>query len=44
MDPLWPAPDDTGPAREMGRALNWDESMDLQKDLFGIYTLVRKRE
>jgi hypothetical protein len=33
-------------ARAMGHALNWDQdegAMDLEHDLFGIYTLVRKR-
>ena len=34
--------DDTAAAREMGKALGWGESMDLEKDLFGTYTLVRK--
>lgn len=29
-------------ARAMGKALGWDEQMDLEKDLFGLYTLLRK--
>jgi hypothetical protein len=35
--------DDTEAARAMGEALGWAESMDLEKDLFGTYTLARKR-
>ncbi|HMB71262.1 MAG TPA: hypothetical protein VKU85_18270 [bacterium] len=35
--------DDTEAAREMGQALGWAESMDLETDLFGTYTLARKR-
>lgn len=35
--------DDTEAARAMGEALGWAESMDLETDLFGTYTLVRKR-
>jgi hypothetical protein len=34
--------DDSAPAREMGKALGWAESMDLQADLFGTYTLVKR--
>ncbi len=34
--------DDSVAAREMGKTLGWAESMDLEKDLFGTYTLVRK--
>ncbi len=34
--------DDSAAAREMGKALGWAEQMDLEKDLFGTYTLVRK--
>ena len=34
--------DDTVAAREMGKTLGWAESMDLEKDLFGTYTLLRK--
>ena len=34
--------DDSAAAREMGKALGWAESMDLEKDLFGTYTLVRR--
>ncbi|MGH7725392.1 MAG: hypothetical protein ACREOU_08185 [Candidatus Eiseniibacteriota bacterium] len=37
--------DDSGPAREMGRALGGDRgrgAMDLTNDLFGTYTLVRR--
>lgn len=30
-------------ARELGRRLGWDEQMDLDADLFGIYTLARRR-
>ena len=33
---------DDASAREMGRALGWDADMNLEEDLFGIYTLVRK--
>jgi hypothetical protein len=33
---------DDDAARAMGKALGWDVQMDLEKDLFGIYTLVRK--
>lgn len=29
-------------AREMGRVLGWEEQMDLEHDLFGLYTLVQK--
>lgn len=35
--------DDSEAARAMGTALGWAESMDLEKDLFGTYTLVRKK-
>lgn len=31
-----------GAARAMGRALGWGESMDLESDLFGMYTILRK--
>jgi SAM-dependent methyltransferase len=35
--------DDTGNARALGRALGWDrEGMDLDRDLFGTYTLVER--
>jgi hypothetical protein len=34
--------DDTAPARAMGATLGWAEQMNLETDLFGIYTLVRK--
>jgi SAM-dependent methyltransferase len=37
--------DDTGPARAMGRALGWDrgpDAMDLERDLFALYTLVER--
>jgi hypothetical protein len=34
--------DDSAAAREMGKALGWAEGMDLEKDLFGTYTLLRK--
>ncbi len=37
---------DDGPAREMGRRLGWDKgtsAMDFEKDLFGHYTLARKK-
>lgn len=34
--------DDTEFARTMAKALGWDAQMDLEKDLFGTYTLVRK--
>jgi len=34
--------DDTPAARAMGRALGWAEQMDLEKDLFATYTLLRK--
>jgi hypothetical protein len=38
---------DDAAAREMGRALGWNEgpgAMDLEHDLFGTYTLLRKRK
>jgi hypothetical protein len=35
--------DDTPAARTMGRALGWGESMDLDADLSGIYTLLRRK-
>lgn len=34
--------DDTAAARAMGAALGWAEQMNLETDLFGIYTLARK--
>lgn len=34
--------DDTKAAREMGKMLGWGENMDLEHDLFGTYTLMRK--
>jgi hypothetical protein len=34
--------DDTPFAHEMAKAIGWDKEMDLSKDLFGMYTLVRK--
>lgn len=34
--------DDSGAAREMAAILGWDETVDLEADLFGIYTLARK--
>lgn len=34
--------DDTEFARTMGTSLGWGESMNFEKDLFGMYTLVRK--
>jgi hypothetical protein len=34
--------DDSAAAREMGKALGWAEQMDIENDLFGTYTLVRK--
>lgn len=34
--------DDTAAARAMGQALGWDRDMDLENDLFGVYTLLRK--
>lgn len=33
---------DDNAAREMGKALGWDAQMDLERDLFGVYTLARK--
>jgi hypothetical protein len=33
---------DTPTAREMGKALGWDEQMNLETDLFGIYTIALK--
>ncbi len=36
--------DDTPFAREMAKRLGWSESMDLETDLFGWYTVVRKPE
>lgn len=35
--------DDTDAAREMGKLLGWSEQMDLKTDLFGTYTVARKR-
>jgi len=34
--------DDTPFAHRMGRALGWDEQMDLEADLFATYTILRK--
>jgi hypothetical protein len=34
--------DDTAAAREMGAALGWSEQMDVETDLFAIYTLLLK--
>ncbi len=34
--------DDTPAARAMGEALGWSGSMDLQNDLFGMYTILRR--
>jgi SAM-dependent methyltransferase len=34
--------DDTEAARRMGEALGWDDSMDLETDLFGMYTILRR--
>jgi hypothetical protein len=34
--------DDNEQARAMGKALGWDEDMNLETDLFGLYTLLRK--
>jgi hypothetical protein len=34
--------DDTQAAREMGKLLGWGDQMDLEHDLFGTYTLMRK--
>lgn len=34
--------DDNAPARAMGKALGWGEQMNLETDLFGLYTLLRK--
>lgn len=34
--------DDTPAARAMGAALGWNGSMDLQNDLFGMYTILRR--
>jgi hypothetical protein len=34
--------DDTPAARAMGEALGWSGSMDLQDDLFGMYTILRR--
>lgn len=36
--------DDTAAARTMGIALGWDEQMNLETDLFAMYTLLRKRQ
>jgi hypothetical protein len=36
--------DDTEFARRMGTALGWDDSMDLETELFGMYTVLRKPE
>jgi SAM-dependent methyltransferase len=35
--------DDTAAAREMGELLGWGDQMELAADLFGTYTLARKR-
>lgn len=35
--------DDTPAAREVGAQLGWGASMDLQDDLFGMYTVARRR-
>ena len=35
--------DDSPAARQMGKLLGWDASMNLDTDLFGTYTLVQKR-
>jgi hypothetical protein len=35
--------DDSAAAREMGKLLGWNQSMNLETDLFAVYTLVRKR-
>ena len=35
--------DDTEAARRMGERLGWDEQMNLETDLFGTYTVARKR-
>ena len=34
--------DDTDFARSMGKALGWGGSMNLDTDLFGMYTILRK--
>ncbi|MDH4038648.1 MAG: hypothetical protein OEX18_05540 [Candidatus Krumholzibacteria bacterium] len=34
--------DDNAQARAMGKALGWDAQMNLETDLFGLYTLLRK--
>jgi len=34
--------DDSAAARAMGKAFGWDAQMDLEKDLFATYTLLRK--
>jgi hypothetical protein len=34
--------DDNDPARAMGKALGWGEQMNLETDLFGLYTLLRR--
>lgn len=36
--------DDTQAARKMAVALGWDEQMNLETDLFAMYTLLRKRQ
>ena len=33
---------DTEAARRMGNTLGWDDSMDLETDLFGMYTILRR--
>lgn len=35
--------DDTPFAHDMARAFGWDKQMDLSKDLFGMYTLLRRK-
>jgi SAM-dependent methyltransferase len=34
--------DDSGPARQMGKLLGWGEHMELETDLYGTFTLMRK--
>lgn len=35
--------DDTDAARTLGRTLGWEDSLDLEADLFGMVTILRKR-
>ena len=36
--------DDTEAARALGAAIGWGEVMNLETDLFGMYTLARRKD